>query len=265
MKCWVALLPLSLNAVLGGVLWAADVEFPSPPAESPASGEAIATEPALADVPPGADEPIQPPSAPPRIVDGPVPAGGFDAPSLPPSAPPARPRGVIRPTAPAPHPPIPKATRRGEFTISLKDGTRLIGRPVELTHFAVGTSFGDVRIPLTVIAGMQTVPKRAEMKIRFHNGDLVSGTLKTKTMRFKTAYGEIRIPLSAVVEFHQGAIPSTVRRSGPTGGRSVVKSRRRHSHPHTTPPSIDVAPSAPDGFDPAPSRSVPSAVRIFTR
>ena len=202
------------------------------------ASDAVVTDPpavATAEDPPAIDSPVPPPSPPP--VDLPVRSPGEAPRSVRPTLPPsARRPGVPGSAIPVPVQPLPARPADGRFALTLKNGTRVIGKPVAFSHIPVGTSFGDARIPISVIASLRSVPNATWKKIHFRNGDVVSVTVKAKTMRFKTSYGEITVPLSDVVEFRQGASFSNGRTRQPSGRRPAVGSPRPHTHTHTGTP-----------------------------
>lgn len=139
--------------------------------------------------------------------------------------------------------------RDGQFALSLNDGSQLIGKPVGLATIPLRTSFGEANVPLHVISSMETVAGKGSVKLRFPNGDVVTGTLRARTLRFKTDYGEVNVPATALVRLRSGR---SFARSAPTSasrpGRPA-RSAGRKTAPAPSPFRVhrraDVAPAAP--------------------
>lgn len=181
-----------------------------PPPEIPVSSPPGVPMP---DLPPGA---VLPPDVGP-MSPMPVPGGiGGGAIGRPPRTVGPEPGGVI--------------VRPGEtrFAMSLKDGSRLVGKPVGMAQVAVTTSFGKVEIPIGQIQGIQSRPGSVRVKIRFRNGDVLSGTMKSQSIRFKTDYGEITIPVTAVVHMQLGSAFATADGADDPDRARVRRVRRTH-------------------------------------
>lgn len=96
-------------------------------------------------------------------------------------------------------------------TVDLNDGSRVVGKSDSLTDLRLRTSFGEVRIPIGQVAGVQFKDDQGTTVVRFHNGDQVTGTLDLKALgdlKVATALGETTVPLKLVTACKIEAPPS---------------------------------------------------------
>ena len=212
--------------------------------------------------PPVAGGPLEPPvdlpvATPPMAVPDEPPRGGFAPPgrSVPGYRGTGRP-GRVTPVRPG-IPPTRVIARPGEtrFAMSLKDGSRLVGKPVGMTNVGVTTSFGKTSIPLQQITSITSHAGSTRVKIRFRNGDLLSGAMQSQSIRFKTEYGEIKVPVAAVISMQLGSSFTTG--NGPTTPSRVSRRPGRRPRVGYGSSSSGSAPGpgvAPNGA----TRSVPA-------
>lgn len=91
------------------------------------------------------------------------------------------------------------------FAIVLKDRMRVIGVPVDTDALPVETDFGVVRIPLELIAAAETESDSVSVKLRFKNGDTLTGRVLAESLTFRTAYGPVTIPVGMLAGLTAGA------------------------------------------------------------
>jgi hypothetical protein len=89
------------------------------------------------------------------------------------------------------------------MTLLLTDGTRLFGVVGDRSAVPFEAVFGRIEVPITSI---RLVDLRVELngskahRIHFLNGDTITGQVGAwPHVRFRTAYGELTVPLSAVI------------------------------------------------------------------
>jgi hypothetical protein len=97
------------------------------------------------------------------------------------------------------------------LAVDLNDGSRVVGKSDSLTELRLRTSFGEVRIPVGQVAGVQFKDDQGTTVVRFHNGDQLTGTLDLKALgdlKVVTALGETTVPLKLVTACKIEAAPS---------------------------------------------------------
>jgi len=78
--------------------------------------------------------------------------------------------------------------------VSLADGSQLLG--TLNAPLVVVTSFGKKEIPLAQISALDFA--KDGVKVRFHNKDVLSGTLEDTAFAFKTVFNDVRLDYSQI-------------------------------------------------------------------
>lgn len=86
----------------------------------------------------------------------------------------------------------------GHFGLILHEGNRIVGKPAKGWGATIKTVFGTVTIPLTQIRRIDSL-KTGGVAITLINGDRVSGTLTSKTLKFVTQFGTLTVPSSDIL------------------------------------------------------------------
>lgn len=114
----------------------------------------------------------------------------------------------------------------GEYGLELADGTRMVGRPAKDWSARIATAFGTVTIPLTQIAHIAPA-KDGQFAAYLKNGDRVTGTLVSRTMRFETKFGTLSVAATHIARL-RSSNPATVQPVSTTSrGPSSRPTRRR--------------------------------------
>lgn len=113
-------------------------------------------------------------------------------------------------------------SRAVRFAAELTDGTNVTGELVDLDALPLTVDFGEVKIPLRLIHGVQIGQGDSPAKVRFRNGDLLSGRLGLETLVLSTKYGRLSIKVQQIVR-----ITSAEAASIPTE-RAAIKSGIMH-------------------------------------
>jgi len=79
--------------------------------------------------------------------------------------------------------------------VNLLDGSQLLGT-LNAPSLVVVTSFGKKEIPLVQIATLDFA--KDGVKVRFHNKDVLSGTLEDTALAFKTVFNDVRLDYSQI-------------------------------------------------------------------
>jgi thioredoxin 1 len=79
------------------------------------------------------------------------------------------------------------------FAVELRDGTKVIGELLDLDALPLNVEFGAVKIPLRLIHNVRNGQDDSPVKVRFFNGDLLSGRLGFETLVLVTEYGRLSI------------------------------------------------------------------------
>jgi thioredoxin 1 len=101
------------------------------------------------------------------------------------------------------------ASKAIRFTADLKDGTKVSGELADLDALPLTADFGDVNVPLQLIHTVQVGHGDSPTKIRFHNGDLLSGQLRIETLVLATKYGRLSIAVEQIVRISATQTKST--------------------------------------------------------
>jgi len=83
----------------------------------------------------------------------------------------------------------------GKAKVILLDGSQLIGT-LNAPSLVVVTSFGRTEIPLAQISALDFA--KDSVKVRFHNKDVLSGTLEDTAFAFKTVFNDVRLDYSQI-------------------------------------------------------------------
>jgi hypothetical protein len=120
----------------------------------------------------------------------------------------------------------------GEYGLELADGTRMIGRPAKDWSARITSAFGTVTIPLTQIAHLAPAGN-GQFAAYLKNGDRVTGSLVSNTMRFETKFGTLSVAATDIARLRssnaaiaqpvaamnsRSSNPRTRRRAGRSGG-----------------------------------------------
>ncbi|MFQ5733129.1 MAG: hypothetical protein ACE5KM_14400 [Planctomycetaceae bacterium] len=124
----------------------------------------------------------------------------------------------------------------GQFGLELTDGTRLVGVPEKSWAATVKSRFGTVTIPRNEIAGIETVD--GKVRVYLKNGDRVSGTWASSTMRFETQFGALTVPASSMVRLITGSSTQQMR-SRPSPGRPAGRAVAGENLQKSSPSSKD--------------------------
>jgi len=91
-----------------------------------------------------------------------------------------------------------------QVRLDLADGSRLIGT-TDLANIPLHSdSIGDLKIPLSRIAGIKFASDHNTAMITLTNGDRLRGSLQLTTIPVRTVFGNVGIPLQFVRDFQQG-------------------------------------------------------------
>ena len=84
------------------------------------------------------------------------------------------------------------------FTVELTDETKVTGELLDLDSLPLTVDFGEVKIPLRLIHNIQIPQDDSPVKVRFLNGDLLSGRLGVETFVLTTEYGRLTIAVKQI-------------------------------------------------------------------
>jgi len=85
-------------------------------------------------------------------------------------------------------------------TVSLTNGTNLAGALVSSTELKMKSSFGEVSIPLSEVAGIKMASDgNATTTVVLHNGDSVTGATQLDIMELQTEWGKAEINCPSIV------------------------------------------------------------------
>lgn len=85
----------------------------------------------------------------------------------------------------------------GHFGLILHEGNRIVGKPAKGWGATIKTVFGTVTIPLDKVRQIDA-RKTGGVTITLVNGDRISGTLTSKTLKFVTQFGTLTVPSSDI-------------------------------------------------------------------
>ena len=98
----------------------------------------------------------------------------------------------------------------GKYGLQLANGTRVIGRPAAGWSARFKTAFGAVAIPLPQISHI--APNGAgQFSAHLKNGDRVTGTFVSATLRFETQFGTLQVAASEIVRLLSSNQPPKVK------------------------------------------------------
>jgi hypothetical protein len=123
------------------------------------------------------------------------------------------------------------ATASPVFALNLRDGARLVGTPSESKGIVFDVPFGRVEIPLTMIRSVQFSADAKITRIQFHNGDRLTGAVRAETLKFRTPYGQMVVPMSAV----EGLAATTDVKDPPIAAAAPPTDSPRPQYPATLP------------------------------
>lgn len=92
----------------------------------------------------------------------------------------------------------------GRFAFVLKDHTQFVGDVLKLDPVALETDFGQVRIPLKLIAGFELAKKKDAVLVHFKNGDTLTARLPLAGLQVKTRYGTVTVPMTELAKATAG-------------------------------------------------------------
>jgi hypothetical protein len=90
------------------------------------------------------------------------------------------------------------------FALDLKDGARLIGAPSEARTLPFDAAFGRIEIPLALVRAVEFAADQRSVKVRFANGDVLTGAMRLETLRFSTPYGPLAVPTANMIALTAG-------------------------------------------------------------
>jgi hypothetical protein len=97
----------------------------------------------------------------------------------------------------APPPAVPQTVCTG-LTVDLRDGSRLLGRPLSLEALPLHTTYGKLEIPLIAIKSFQMNDDRESATVHLRNGENWTGTLGLGGLSLRTSIGKLDVPLAEV-------------------------------------------------------------------
>lgn len=112
--------------------------------------------------------------------------------------------------APVPDEAVPPMARPrikpdGRITLELHDGSRLVGKPVDLESLTFNGSFGEIKIPLKSVKGIRFAAGKEDPDnhaktdvLLFRNRDLLTGHLELKTIELETVWGEAVVSIKHI-------------------------------------------------------------------
>ena len=93
--------------------------------------------------------------------------------------------------------------KSGTMQVSLKEGLKMTGTPVELEAIKINSLFGEASIPLHTIAGIRFAQQSNEQTtVVLLNGDALTGEISLTEVKFVCDWGEAKV--------HAGHIDSIV-------------------------------------------------------
>jgi hypothetical protein len=93
---------------------------------------------------------------------------------------------------------VPAPRRDERISLTLSDGTRLVGKPSDLEQLEFKTEYGELKVPITKIEGLRfgDYPFSGEEHacgVHFTNGDVLSARLQLKSLKLETLVGEVDV------------------------------------------------------------------------
>lgn len=117
----------------------------------------------------------------------------------------------------------------GQVSVSLTDGSRILG-VTSVKELAVeSAAVGNVTIPLERVASLKRQPDTGTATIRFVNGDSLQGRLVLAVLPLRTLVGEVGIPVAAVTGLEVGTAEEPVKPvvNPQAVGRQVINDARQ--------------------------------------
>ena len=102
----------------------------------------------------------------------------------------------------------PAATNESGFqlTIGLRDGSRVIGKTPPATLGFHSATFGDIKLPWADIRSIEYAANADTARLTATNGDELAVTLTAKTLRVKTSFGRIELPVKLIRSLQVSAL-----------------------------------------------------------
>ncbi len=86
-----------------------------------------------------------------------------------------------------------------DFTLDIRDGSHLVCSGSQDLAIPLTTEFGEVTIPLRLIASMEFFEDHRTAVANLHNRDRLTGALGEEPLKVNTAMGEIAVPTNVIV------------------------------------------------------------------
>lgn len=91
-------------------------------------------------------------------------------------------------------------SKSGTMKLTLKQGLKLEGVPVDLENVKVNTLFGEASIPIHTIAGIRFAQAPDEQNtVVLMNGDALTGELSLTEVKFASEWGEAKVHAAYLV------------------------------------------------------------------
>jgi hypothetical protein len=135
----------------------------------------------------------------------------------------------------------------GEYGLELADGTRMVGRPAKNWTARIATGFGTVTIPLAQIAHIAPAGK-GQFAAYLKNGDRVSGSLVSNSMKFETRFGTLSVAAADIARLRSSGAGAAQPVTGAVSRSSNIRPGDRTSNrtligPTPVPPPTRFFPS----------------------
>ena len=95
-----------------------------------------------------------------------------------------------------------------QVTLSLVDGSRLVGTTTLTTFSLRSEVLGTIAIPLDKVRSLKFSPNHESLVVAFANGDQLQGSLGTVALELQTLLGMVKVPLEYVmtIEVRSGGL-----------------------------------------------------------
>ena len=163
-----------------------------------------------------------PPDPPPTATFSPPPPSTVSA--YPPTPPVGNPytRRVIYPSVGRTYSTISSDPKK--VTVTLKDGSLLLGEIVGMEHLMIETEYGKLRIPLKQVDRIGRHGPTPKTTVGTHRGDQLTGRLDVATLKLKALWGDVSLDTQHVVCMKRGG-PVPCRHEVPYSGPLVPAPR----------------------------------------
>ena len=84
------------------------------------------------------------------------------------------------------------------LTVDLRDGSRLLGRPVDFEALPLDTSTGKLKIPLAQIKSFEMKDDKESATVELRDGGRLSGTVGLNALPLQTSIGKLNVRLAEV-------------------------------------------------------------------